>query len=1057
MLNAVIKFSLQNRLVIISTALFAMVYGAIIAQQLPIDVLPDLTRPRVVLLTEAHGLAPEEVEALVTLPLESTLNGAAGVQAVRSSSDIGLSLIYVEFDWTTDIFTARQIVQERIASVLDELPEGVRPEMAPISSLLGQIMLIGVWSEDGSTDPLEVRTLSDWVIRKRLLTIPGVSQVITMGGGKKQYQVLVDPHLLHKFEVTLHAVEQALQDGNFNVTGGYLDDHSRELLVRGIGRAETIEDIEQIVVKSHKNRSLLVRDVATVQHGAQVKRGDSSVNGEDSVVIVVQKQPGFDTRQLTEEINAALDEIKLSLPEDLQVATTYEQREFIDYSVNNVMEAVRDGAILVVIILSLFLFNFRTTFITLTAIPLSILTTALIFKWFGQSINVMTLGGLSVALGELVDDAIVDVENIFHRLKQNAKLPQPRPILRVVFDASYEVRGAIIMSTLLVIIVFLPLFALSGMPGRLFTPLGIAYIVSIMASTLVSLTVTPVLSSFLLPNAPATRSEKDGPVLRLLKWLARPFIRFSMTSFGITSALLTLCLGVLISGWITYQIGKDFLPDFDEGAIQVNLFLRPGTSLEASRKVSRMADERFATLLQTEDNPNGPIRWFTARTGRAENDEHVMGVNTTEYILSLNQESGLTRSELIEVVEDALADLAGTEIEVEQPIAHLISHMLSGVTAQIAIKLFGDDLDELRKKAEEIKAAISDVEGITEPIIEPLTIIPQLRVEVKRDQLATYGMSVADVNHLIETAMNGRVVSRVLEGQRSFDLMLRFDDEYRRDLTNLDRTPIELPDGRLIPLSEVAHVYEGGGPNTINREDTRRRIVIRVNTRDVALGTAVAEIRQRVASEVELPSGYFVVYGGQFEAQQEASTKILGLSVLAAIGVFVVLYATFPSTSLVLQILTALPAAFVGGVAAVVLTGQTFSIASMVGFISLGGIAARNGILLIGTYLHKYPDDGFTKEMITEGSLDRLAPVLMTALTTGIGLVPLVIGGHLPGKEILFPVATVILGGLITSTIAEFLLRPGLFWYFGKNATEHLAEINDHRGLTDVTQVKASD
>ncbi len=1038
MLNAIIKFSLRNRLVILSVAVFAMVYGSITATLLPIDVLPDLTRPRVVLMTEAPGLAPEEIEALVTLPLESTLNGASGVQAVRSASDIGLSVIYAEFDWSAEIFTARQIVQERIASVVDELPEGVRPEMAPISSLLGQIMLIGVWSEDGTTDSLEIRTLADWVIRKRLLTIPGVSQVITVGGGRKQYQVLVDPHLLHKFDVTLHEVEEALQNGNFNVTGGYLNDHSRELLVRGIGRVEKIEDIEKIVVKSHSNRSVLIQDIASVEFGAQVKRGDSSVNGNQAVVVVVQKQPGYDTRLLTEQINEAMEEIKQSLPKDLQVETTYEQREFIDYSVDNVVEAVRDGAILVVIILSLFLFNFRTTFITLTAIPLSILTTALIFKWFGLSINVMTLGGLSVALGELVDDAIVDVENIFHRLKQNAKKENPRPTLKIVYEASYEVRGAIIMSTVLVVIVFAPLFALSGIEGRLFMPLGVAYIVSIVASTLVSLTVTPVLSSLLLPNAPATKADKDGPVLGFMKWVARPFIRLSMTSFGIISSMGVLIIGVLISGVIIFNIGKDFLPSFDEGAIQVNLFLRPGTSLEASRKVATMADERLQKLLKTEENPNGPVLWFTARTGRAENDEHVMGVNTTEYILSLNQESGFTREQLIEQVHENLSDLAGVDIEVEQPIAHLISHMLSGVTAQIAIKLFGDDLDALRSKADEMKVAIEDIPGIAAPVVEPLTIIPQLRIEVKRDQLAAYGISVADVNHLIETAMNGRVVSRVLEGQRTFDLMLRFDDEFRRDLTNLDRTPIELPDGRIIPLSEVAHVYEGGGPNTINREDTRRRIVIRVNTRGRDLGSAVAEIKKRISSEVELPPGYFVVYGGQFEAQQSASSRILWLSLLAGVGVFIVLFATFPSTSLVLQILTALPAAFIGGVAAIVITGQTLSIASMVGFISLGGIAARNGILLIGTYLHKYPKDGFTKEMITEGSLDRLAPVLMTALTTGIGLVPLVIGGHLPGKEILFPVATVILGGLITSTVAEFLLRPGLYWFLGKGATQRL-------------------
>ena len=1040
MLNAIIQFSLNHRLVIVAAAVAVMFYGTYTAHQLPIDVLPDLTRPRVVLITEAPGLAPEEVESLITFPLETAVNGASGVEAVRSSSDIGLSVIYVEFDWSSDIYTARQIVQERIATVIEDMPPGVRPQMGPISSLLGQIVLAGMWSEDGTTDPLELRTTADWVVRKRLLTIPGVSQVITMGGGRKQYQVLVDPHLLHKYEVTLHDVEAALAAGNLNVTGGYINRDAQELLVRGLGRVASIEDIENIVVHFQSNRSILVRDVAQVRLGAQIKRGDSSVNGRDAVVITIQKQPGADTRRLTDDINVALEEIRASLPSDVRLKTTYEQREFIDYSVHNVVDAVRDGAILVVIVLFLFLFNFRTTFITLTAIPLSILTTALIFRWYGLSINVMTLGGLSVALGELVDDAIVDVENIFHRLKKNAQLASPRPVLRVIFEASYEVRGAIIMSTVLVVIVFSPLFALAGIEGRLFTPLGIAYIVSILASTLVSLTVTPVLSSLLLPKANVTKEIEDGFVLRFLKWLAKPFIRLSMTLGGLTMMLGILVCGVLTSGLIMFNIGKDFLPPFDEGAAQVNLFLAPGTSLKTSRHVSRIADERFQALLRTEDNPTGPIIWFTCRTGRAENDEHVMGVNVNEFVMSLNPESGRSRAELIEELHEVLDDLPGVEVEVEQPIAHLISHMLSGVTAQIAIKLFGDDLDQLRKTAEQMEVAIQDIPGISDPVVEPLTIVPQLRIELKREQLAFYGLSASDVHHLVETAMNGRVVSTVLEGQRSFDLLVRFDEDYRADVDNLDRTLIELPDGRRIPLSEVAHVYKGGGPNTINREDTRRRIVIRVNTRGRDLGSAVAEIKRTISRDVQLPEGYFVVYGGQFEAQQSASQRLVWLSVVAMIGVFVVLFATFPSTSLVLQILIAMPAAFVGGVAAMVLTGQSFSVASMVGFISLGGIAARNGILLIGTYLNRIPEEGFTKEMITGGSLDRLAPVLMTALTTGIGLIPLVIGGHLPGKEILFPVATVILGGLCSSTIAEFLIRPGLFWFLGRRAAMGLSQ-----------------
>ena len=1041
MLNAVIRFALNHRLLVVVVALAVIVYGGVVTSKLPIDVLPDLTRPRVVLITECPGYAPEEVETLVTFPIETALNGAPGVQAVRSSSDIGLSLIYAEFDWGADIHTARQIVQERIDSVGQQLPQGLHPLMAPQSSLLGQIMLIGMWSEDGTTPPLELRTSADWVVKRRLLTIPGIAQVITMGGGRKQYQVLVDPHLLHRHEVKLHDVEVALQESNLNVTGGYLEKESQELLARGIGRLKSKEEILQVAVRQTGLRPVLLEDVARVVETPQPKRGDSTVNGRDAVVLTIQKQPGVDTRWLTEESHKALKELRTSLPPDVVLEPTYEQREFIDFSVNNVVEALRDGAILVVVVLFLFLLNFRTTFITLTAIPLSILTTALVFRWFGLSINVMTLGGIAVALGELVDDAIVDVENIFRRLKQNAQLEQPRAVLRVIYEASREVRGAIIISTILVILVFAPLFALSGMEGRLFTPLGIAYVVSILVSTLVSLTVTPVLSRYLLPNARATRSEADGFVLRGLKWMAGPVVRLSMTWQGLTAVSAVTAVAIAGSVLIVVLMGKDFLPAFDEGATQVNLFLAPGTSLSTTRRVSETVDDRFGELLASPDNPDGPIAWFTNRIGRAEEDEHVMGVNVAEYVISMNPNSGVEREEFIRTIHHELEDVPGVQTEVEQPIAHLISHMLSGVQAQIAIKLFGDDLNVLRRKAAEIKSAIEDIPGLAEPIVEQQTLIPQLRIELRREQLARYGVSAGYVNEFVETALNGKTATVLLEDQRTFDVVVRLDDPYRNDLTTLDRLALELPDDRVVPLSEVARVYEGAGPNTINREDARRRIVVRVNTLGRDLGSAVDAIRARVSERVKFDEGYFVVYGGQFEAQQSATTRILLLSALALVGVFVVLYSVFPSVSVVAQIFVALPAAFVGGVAALVLTGQSLSVAGMVGFISLGGIAARNGILLVEHYLTLYREQGFTREMILTGNLERLAPVLMTALTTGLGLVPLVIGGHLPGKEILYPVATVILGGLVTSTLCEFLLRPGLFWYFSGTAVSKLAHL----------------
>lgn len=1031
MLNAIIQFSLRNRLVIVCMAIAVMVIGSLVTQSLPIDVLPKLTRPRVVLVTECEGLAPEEVEQRVTLLLETAINGATGVSAVRSSSDIGLSVIYVEFDWGTNVYEARQVVQERMATVLSRLPADVRPQMGPISSLLGQIVIVGMWSDDEGTSPLELRTIADWVVRQRLLTIDGVSQVITMGGGRKQYHVLVDLHKMHQFDVSLEEVETALAQSNLNVTGGFMSRDSREFLVRGLGRFNSVEQIEETVVRAEADRPLLINQIAIVKEAAQTKRGDSSVNGKPAVVLTVQKQPDADTRAVTRAIHVALEELRVSLPEGVVIESTYEQRQFIDHSVANVMEALRDGAILVVVVLFLFLFNFRTTFITLTAIPLSILLTALVFRWFGLSINVMTLGGLAVAMGELVDDAIVDVENIFRRLKQNRQLSEPRPVLKVIFEASVEVRNAIIVSTLLVVIVFAPLFALSGIEGRLFTPLGIAYIVSIIASTLVSITVTPVLSYYLLPRARVTAESKDGFVLSRLKAMLTPAIRFSMTGVGLTAMLCTLGVACVFATLLAASLGKDFLPPFDEGAAQVNLFAPPGTSLETSRELSRIADKNLRKLVKSEQNPKGPLLWFTCRTGRAEQDEHVMGVNVSEYVMSINPDCGLGREELIEALHDAVEHIPGVETEVEQPIAHLISHMLSGVTAQIAIKLFGDDLAELREHAKEIEHAIEGMEGIAPPVVEQQELIPQFRVELKQDMLSYYGTTAKYVQDFIETAIHGRVVSQIIDGQRTFDLLLRLDEPYRQDLDNLHHVPLDLPSGLKIPLGAVANVYEAAGPNTISREDGRRRIVVRVNTMGRDLGSVVAEIKSRVKERVELPEGYFVTYAGQFEAQREASRRIVLLSVVALLAVFVVLYSTFASVTVVLQILVALPAAFVGGVFALHFTGQTMSVAALVGFISLGGIAARNGLLLISTYLEGIEATGFNRETILAGSLERLAPVLMTALTTGIGLVPLVIGGHLPGKEILFPVASVILGGLLTSTLCEFLIRPGLFWTFG--------------------------
>lgn len=1037
MLNAIIRLSLRYRVVTIATALVLLVYGGWTLWHLPIDVFPDLNRPRVTIMTEAPGLAPEEVETLITFPLESVLNGATGVQAVRSSSGVGLSVIYVEFAWGTDIYVDRQIVNEKIALAAGRLPADVRPQLAPISSIMGQVLQIGMYSEGGKTDPIEVRTLADWVVRQRLLTIPGVAQVVTMGGGRKQYQVLVNPESLLKYDVTLDDIERAVAASNANATGGYLDEGGNELLVRSLGRIQDGRELESVVVKSLDDRPILLNQVARVVERAQVKRGDAAVDGKPAVMLTVAKQPGADTRTLTDQVIRALDELKPSLPADIRLnSEVYQQKEFIDLSIQNVVEALRDGGILVVIILFLFLLNFRTTFITLTAIPLSIVVTGLVFKWLGMSINTMTLGGLAVAIGELVDDAIVDVENIFRRLRENRHAAHPKSSLRVVYEASSEVRNSIVFSTILVVLVFVPLFAMGGMEGRLFSPLGVAYIVSILASLVVSLTVTPVLSYWLLPRAKFMQHEKDGLLLRLLKWIAGFAIRFSVRHpWPILGAV---ALAVAVSVVTATRLGRDFLPPFNEGTVQVNVLLPPGTSLSASNRIAGMVDERIKTV-------KGVVA-FGRRTGRAELDEHAEGVNVSEIIISFDPHSGRSREEVLAELREELSQVPGVVISAEQPLAHLISHMLSGVKAQVGIKLYGDDLTVLRNKANEIKTAIGDVPGVKDLLVEQQVEIPQLQVKPDRARLAQVGLRADDVNRFIETAMNGRIVSEVVLGQRKFDLLVRLDDEYRQDLAKLRRLSLTLPGGGRIPLASIAEFQQGSGPNTINRENVRRRIVIQCNTAGRDLNSVVTDIQARIAPiQATLPTGYFIEYGGQFESQQTATRMIGFLSLFSLAGMFLALYTLFRSVNMSLQVLAALPMAAIGAVGALVVTHQSLTVASMVGFISLSGIASRNGILLIAHYLHlvKYEGEQFTPHMIERAGKERLAPMLMTALTAGIALIPLVLAAGEPGKEILYPVATVILGGLISSTLLDFFVHPALFWCFGRRDAERMSEEQD--------------
>ena len=1060
MLNALIGFSLRHRPLIVFMALAVLVYGGFEAARLPIDVFPDLDRPRVVVMTEGPGLAPDEIETLVTFPIEAALLGATGVQAVRSQSGMGLSVVNVEFDWATSIYIARQTVQERLSLLGDALPAGVRPQLAPISSLLGQIMQIGLTRSDGRIDEaaaMELRGVADWNIRPRLLKIPGVAQVVVMGGGRRQYQVLVDADAMQEFGVSLHEIEEALRRNNENASGGFLATAESERAIRVLGRLgptpqRVREELEQVPVKSVGGRSIEIRHVARVVEAPQPKRGDAGVNGQPAVLLTLTKQPHVDTRQLTSEVKNALSGLTPTLPRGVTLnLELFQLQRFIDTGIRNVAEALAIGAGLVLLILFLFLLNVRTTFISLTAIPLSLAVTALVFRligWFSGtplSINVMTLGGIAVAMGELVDDAIVDVENIFRRLKENQQRPRPRPAVQVVYEASVEIRSAIVFGTAMVIMVFIPLFALSGIEGRLFAPLGVAYIVSILASLVISLTVTPVLSYYLLPQARAVLTEHESPLLRFLKWGAGYVIRFSMAWIG--PLLATTWLLLFVAVYVLANLGADFLPPFDEGSVQVNLTLPPGSSLAASTEAARAADAIFTRLLSTPTEPRKPILQFSRRTGRAELDEHADPVSNSEYILTLNPVAELDRQAFLRTLLDELKDgLPGVEIEAEQPLAHLISHMLSGVTAQIAIKVFGDDLDELRRLAERVRAQVASVPGVASLAIEAQRQVEEVHIRLKPEALSFHGLDRARVAEFVGTALRGEIVSQVHEGQRRFDLVVWLDEVFRKDVTAIGRLRLDLPGNQgYVPLSELAEIEIDQGPNGINRENARRRIVIRCNALGRDLAGVVGDVQARVRSlqlSANWPTGYFVEFGGQFESQQRATLLIGILALIAVLGMFIVLSMLYPSWRIVLQILNALPAAFIGGVLALALSRQRLTVASLVGFVSLGGIAARNGILLVSHYFHlmRQEGEGFTEKMVVRGSLERLAPVLMTALTAGISLIPLVWEGQKPGREILYPVATVILGGLISSTLCEYLLHPGLFWRFSGKDALRLAE-----------------
>ena len=1056
MLNKIIDLSLRQALLVLACAVFLTAYGLYALSTLSVDVFPDLNRPVVTIFAEAEGLAPEEVEARITFPIESAMNGATGVFRVRSASSIGLSLVWVEFDWSTDIYIARQIITEKLQQVAASLPPTVKPVLGPISSIMGEVMLMGLTAE-GSVTPMELRTLADWTIRPRLLSIKGIAQITVIGGERKEYQVLVDPAKLRSYHVSLHELEEAIKSANTNSTGGFLIKGYEELLIRNLGTITTLDDLKQAVVRREKETRqteakhaadampILLGQVAQVRLGGPLtKRGDAGVNGKPAVILSIQKQPNADTASLTRAIEREIANVKLTLPKGVTVHTEiFRQSAFIARAIKNVEEALRDGALLVVVILFLFLFNFRTTFITLTAIPLSLIVTVIVFRAFGLSINTMTLGGLAIAIGELVDDAIVGVENVFRRLRENRQLPAPRPVMAVIFEASSEVRNSIVFATIIVILVFLPLFALSGIEGKIFSPLGVAYITSILASLVVSLTVTPALCYYLLPSMKQMAHTKDS---FLVSWLKRGHRRVLELVFTYRWMALGATVGLFILALVLAStFGKEFLPPFNEGSVTINLMLPPGTSLEESNRIGTLAE---TVLLKIPE-----IHLTGRRTGRAELDDHAEGVHAAEIDVELAVSQRPKRA-VLQDIRAQLDQIPGIVVNVGQPISHRIDHLVSGVRAQIAIKIFGPDLAMLRRKAAEVERVAATVPGIVDLQTEKQVLIPQLHVRLDRQKAAQYGVMVGEVAEYIEMAMHGKVITQVLDGQKSFDVVLRLTDEARNTIEAIKTLPIDVDKGKLLPLGLFADIRENKGPNIIVRENVGRRIVISANVAGRDLVSAVEDLRAQIARQVTLPEGYFVFYGGQFESQASASQLILVLGILSLVGTFLVLFIHFKHANLVLQIMLSIPFAFIGAVFSVYITQGIFSIASLVGLITLTGIAARNGIMMIDHYLHlmRHEGESFDMSMIYRGASERLVPVLMTALTASLALVPILAGPEEPGREILFPVAVVIFSGLFTGTFLNLLITPLVFWMSSRKLCE-VATASGTPGAKEVSVV----
>jgi len=1023
MIDAVIGWSLRNRLFVIVGAIAMIAWGALRAQEMPVDVFPDLTAPTVTVITEAHGMAPEEVERLVTFQIESAINGASGVRRVRSSTSVGVSVVWVEFDWGTDIYTARQIVSEKLQLVQPSLPPELDPPvLAPISSIMGEILFIGLRSD--TVPPERLRTLADWDVRRRLLAVPGVSQVIPIGGGVQQFQVLVRPRDLAEQRVTLDDVVEAVRATNENTSAGFYEHAGQEYLIYGLGRVGSAEDIARAVVRPRAGNPVRVLDVADVVMGTAIKRGDAAIDAQPGVVLGIQKQPGVNTLALTERLDGVLADIERSLPEGVTIARRLlRQADFIETGVDNVSHALRDGALLVILIIGLFLMSGRATIITALAIPLSLVVSVLILDALGASLNTMTLGGMAIAVGALVDDAIIDVENVMRRLRERRGQPGAPSPLRTVFDASKEIRGSIVFATLIIVLVFVPLFFLEGVEGRLLVPLGLSYVVALGASLVVALTVTPVLCSLLLPTSAAVRRGREPALVR---WMRAGYEGLLARILGIWPALVLLSVAAVVaSGVAALEAGRAFLPEFNEGALTLSVVTFPGTSLEES---NRLGDQVERILLSQPE-----VVATSRRTGRAELDEHAQGIHASEIDARLEM-GEREEGELLAALREGLTAVVGANVVIGQPISHRIDHMISGTRANVAVKIFGADLAELRRLAEAVRGQMEGVEGVVDLAIEEQSSLPFATARLDRDALARQGLRVRDVAETIETAFYGEVVSRVLVGAYAFDLVVRYPDSAREDLQAIRTTMIPTPSGAWVPLESLAEIQRDRGANQISRENGQRKIVVMCNVgggRD--LGGVVEEIRRRVGERVAMPTGYYVAYGGQFEAAEEAAQTLFLLGVLVVIGIFLLLYVALTSIRDALLVMANLPLALIGGVVGVYVSDGIISIASIIGFITLFGVATRNGIMMVTHIRHLVLEEGVrdARVAVIRGASERLAPILMTALASGLGLLPLALAGGEPGSEIQAPMAIVILFGLVSSTALNMVVVPAVMLRFG--------------------------